>query len=355
MGNKKKNGFFQPVWNTTSNRVIAAVMAWIGMVVILLAVFLLPMGDVSIGSGLVGMLASTVLDALLPVSSFTLWDACVENVLILVLLIFAILLGVVIPFVTAMPLELIPLAMFLGIDIYAVLCKLNILIRLNLRSLGQETSSANIASYSGDLSQYGSGLVKLGMGFWLSIAGLVLMLVSVILFFALKPADKRESAKPYAPEEADTAFDDDQAYAGKQEDIYAADQGEFHGGNRYAETELFGGNTSETARDTSDTVPMAPPAGRLVRLNNGETYFLKEGDVVIGRDASKSDIVISSNFISGVHARIITNDGYSGIVDMHSTNGTFVNDQRLVPDIKASLKNGDYVSLGAEILQYFQG
>lgn len=63
-------------------------------------------------------------------------------------------------------------------------------------------------------------------------------------------------------------------------------------------------------------------------------------------------MVIQSAAVSGAHAMIIAINGICSIVDLHSTNGTFVNDQRLAPDIKVNLKDGDYISLGAEILQF---
>ena len=94
------------------------------------------------------------------------------------------------------------------------------------------------------------------------------------------------------------------------------------------------------------------PMGSLYRMNTKETLNIYEGESVIGRDPARAKMVIQSAAVSGAHARIIAINGICSIVDLHSTNGTFVNDQRLAPDIKVNLKDGDYISLGAEILQF---
>ncbi len=62
---------------------------------------------------------------------------------------------------------------------------------------------------------------------------------------------------------------------------------------------------------------------------------------LIGRDAA-NDIVVNSKFVSGSHAELIYNDGQWSMQDLHSTNGTFVNQKRIN---NTGLNIGDVVFL----------
>ncbi|MFP3870586.1 MAG: FHA domain-containing protein, partial [Syntrophobacteria bacterium] len=61
-------------------------------------------------------------------------------------------------------------------------------------------------------------------------------------------------------------------------------------------------------------------------------------------------IVLCNKMVSKVHAyfRQVPGSLAVQLVDMNSTNGTFVNGQRLVPSMKRSLADGDEVSFGPE-------
>ncbi len=62
-----------------------------------------------------------------------------------------------------------------------------------------------------------------------------------------------------------------------------------------------------------------------------------------------NDIVIDEKVVSGHHAKIITVQGTSFIEDLNSTNGTFVNSERVT---KRLLRHGDAVSLARVKLKY---
>lgn len=62
-------------------------------------------------------------------------------------------------------------------------------------------------------------------------------------------------------------------------------------------------------------------------LNDGNEFVfdLLEERLSLGRD-SKNDIVIDNTFISGFHAEFLRQaDGIYELVDLNSSNGTFVN------------------------------
>lgn len=79
----------------------------------------------------------------------------------------------------------------------------------------------------------------------------------------------------------------------------------------------------------------------------GATYSLEGDQIVIGRD-STNGVVINDAEISRKHSRLTFQGGKYVLEDLGSTNGTFVNGQRLAGP--AVLKSGDVVSLGEQIV-----
>jgi pSer/pThr/pTyr-binding forkhead associated (FHA) protein len=75
--------------------------------------------------------------------------------------------------------------------------------------------------------------------------------------------------------------------------------------------------------------------------HSDETIKLRRDATIIGRE--KGDIVINDTEVSATHCQIQEINGIYHIFDMNSTNGTFVNNERIV---KAKLKDGDVVSIG---------
>lgn len=77
-----------------------------------------------------------------------------------------------------------------------------------------------------------------------------------------------------------------------------------------------------------------------------QVYELNKGIITIGRDIT-NDIVINDPEVSRHHARLTqTGSGYT-LEDLGSTNGTFVNGQRLTG--ARPLANGDMVGLGETV------
>ena len=83
----------------------------------------------------------------------------------------------------------------------------------------------------------------------------------------------------------------------------------------------------------------------------GATFSLEGDQLVIGRDSS-SAIAINDAEISRKHARLNFQGGKYVIEDLGSTNGTFVNGQRLVSAVV--LKSGDVISLGEQIVLMYE-
>jgi len=80
----------------------------------------------------------------------------------------------------------------------------------------------------------------------------------------------------------------------------------------------------------------------------GSRYMLADTRLTLGRD-NDCDICLSDLSVSRHHARIQPGmDGYY-VVDLQSTNGTFVNDK---PASMCKLKDGDYLRFGNWIFRY---
>ena len=75
----------------------------------------------------------------------------------------------------------------------------------------------------------------------------------------------------------------------------------------------------------------------------GEGYPLQEKGLVIGREPGQCDILILDPNVSRVHARVVIENGEVIVLDLGSTNGTFVNNSKVE---KTKLKPGDVIHLG---------
>ena len=73
------------------------------------------------------------------------------------------------------------------------------------------------------------------------------------------------------------------------------------------------------------------------------TFRLKPGAVkTLGR-APRADFILDAALVSRLHCRITAAEEDLEIVDLSSTNGTFVNDRRVK---KAHVKSGDRLRIG---------
>ena len=80
----------------------------------------------------------------------------------------------------------------------------------------------------------------------------------------------------------------------------------------------------------------------------GGEYPIGEGqEIVIGR-SSELDMVLVEEMVSRKHARIALSDGVISIEDLGSTNGTFVNGEKVE---RGTLHEGDRVLIGTNILK----
>ena len=77
--------------------------------------------------------------------------------------------------------------------------------------------------------------------------------------------------------------------------------------------------------------------------NPGKAFTLSKNEIVIGRDVN-ADVVINTAEVSRRHSRLHLEAGVYIIEDLGSTNGTFINGQRLTTPVP--LRSGDMIMLG---------
>lgn len=92
--------------------------------------------------------------------------------------------------------------------------------------------------------------------------------------------------------------------------------------------------------------------GMVAYLENamGERHYLTLERMRIGKQAEKAEIVLKNTKVSRLHAEIYQKDGRFYLMDMHSSNGTYLNHQpqRLNACVDYELHSGDVVRFANE-------
>ncbi|MCB9135694.1 MAG: FHA domain-containing protein [Anaerolineales bacterium] len=99
---------------------------------------------------------------------------------------------------------------------------------------------------------------------------------------------------------------------------------------------------------------MATPSFQLVMRAGpsiGKVYPISKGEMHIGRDIS-NEIVINDAEVSRKHVRIVIQAGEVIIEDLGSTNGSFVNEQRISGPY--TMVAGDTLQLGEHVVLVFE-
>ncbi|HEX9244103.1 MAG TPA: FHA domain-containing protein [Anaeromyxobacter sp.] len=116
------------------------------------------------------------------------------------------------------------------------------------------------------------------------------------------------------------------------------------------ETRIVGSGPQETG-----SAP--PPKAALVVVHSpdesskGTRFALGAEDATLGRDEGNT-ILIASDQASRRHARIFASGGAHVLVDLDSTNGTYLN-SKLVKE--QTLRHGDVVRIATTVLKYVVG
>ncbi|HEX7246679.1 MAG TPA: FHA domain-containing protein [Actinomycetota bacterium] len=97
--------------------------------------------------------------------------------------------------------------------------------------------------------------------------------------------------------------------------------------------------------------PVTPPGPSAVVIHaegSKPRTVAVSGNMVIGR-AAECELALDDTFVSQQHARLFAKNGSWYVEDLGSTNGTFVNDQRL--GAPAMVQPGDRIRTGTTIME----
>lgn len=113
----------------------------------------------------------------------------------------------------------------------------------------------------------------------------------------------------------------------------------------------FGGTTVLSEQET----PIKPThiIPYLIRLKNNERILINKPRYRLGKEKSYVDYFIGDNAaVSRSHADIVTNGEEYSIIDMNSTNHTYINNQMIQSGVEVKLNDGDKVKLGNEEFEF---
>ena len=119
--------------------------------------------------------------------------------------------------------------------------------------------------------------------------------------------------------------------------------------------ETYGETTVFVQDDDSMELPSNDKRQKayLIRKRTGEKIMITEREFVLGKDASQTDYCITGNSaVSRSHAVIICRDSEYEVSDKNATNGTYVNNIKVAPFQKASIKDGDILKLADEDFEF---
>lgn len=114
-------------------------------------------------------------------------------------------------------------------------------------------------------------------------------------------------------------------------------------------------SAAPSADDNQRTVFVSQPLGALVAVSGplrGQSWPLVPGEVRIGREEAKNDVVINKDAsgaldksISRRHASVFIDGKTAYVEDQGSVAGTFVNGRQLAPKDRVPLKAGDQIEI----------
>lgn len=121
----------------------------------------------------------------------------------------------------------------------------------------------------------------------------------------------------------------------------------------YYETQPVMVGETEVLQKPQETTVLKPqpmiPTVRLIRVRDNAVIMIDRPQFRIGRDPGVADYIVMDNTAVGrQHADIVQHGGETFVVDLNSTNHTYVNGCQVSPGSEYPLHNGDQLMLGDE-------
>lgn len=127
-----------------------------------------------------------------------------------------------------------------------------------------------------------------------------------------------------------------------------------------SKSEDFEDNRNETSVLSNDYGATCVLSGNLlsamlIRCNTGEHIDITKQIFRLGKDKEQVDYCVMNNTnVSRLHASIVYRQGSYHLIDEKSTNGSFINGNRINPEYENLLQQGDIIRLANEEFEFFE-
>lgn len=102
------------------------------------------------------------------------------------------------------------------------------------------------------------------------------------------------------------------------------------------------------------TAPVSPRLVEMSGPSRGASHLLQPGSVLVGREPD-NDVVLDDPALSRHHCKLVVDaEGRATVMDMHSTNGTYVNGGQIRPDQTVEVEPGALIEIGNQVLKYLR-
>lgn len=169
------------------------------------------------------------------------------------------------------------------------------------------------------------------------IIGAAVVVVLVVIIIIVVVSGRKKKSTPPSPEPSRGGYD---PFRGGQSGATGSDP----------TTSVLDGGAAPT---TMLNGGQGGASAMLFRLKTGENATVSRPVFGIGKDQRQVEFCVTNNTsISRRHAEIRQKNGAFYLVDLNSTNGTFLNGQKLSPNQEMILKSGDRIKLSDEEFQF---
>jgi len=90
-----------------------------------------------------------------------------------------------------------------------------------------------------------------------------------------------------------------------------------------------------------------------LQSSTGTSLTYTNSEVILGRNSAECDIAIDNKNASNKHLQFMFSDGKWIVRDLHSTNGTWINGERILPMQPTVLNTGDRICVALSSVYYF--
>lgn len=175
------------------------------------------------------------------------------------------------------------------------------------------------------------------------VAGVVILIVIIILIIVFATKGKKKKGSAPAP----TPMRPTQPNSGRpvQPQQTAPQFNMSEGSNETTVLNEGGGETTVLGGGQASAT--------LFRIKNGEKIVINRPEFTIGKERRRVDYCISdNNSVSRCHSKIITRGNQHFIIDMNSTNFTYVNGVKIAPNQEKEVRNGDKIKISDEEFEF---